>query len=233
MNAYKKFAYYNDEITKDLDYHLWEELTLHYLKIGDSLLDCCCGTGTFLELMSKHNYKLYGFDLSEEAIEIAKEKAKLNRLNIEFKILDMLDFNYDLKFDVITCYFDSINFLSSKELVNIFIKNVYNNLKIGGYFIFDCFSKFFMDEYQDNKIEGDYGNFYLKWYTSKINSKTLHHKIKIDNKVSVINEDYYEYYYDLNDFDFSNFKLIKVVGDFNDDLESEDERIIYILQKIA
>ena len=37
--------------------------------------------------------------------------------------------------------------------------------------------------------------------------------------------------YDIKDVLFKKFNVIKIAGDFNDDLEENDERILIVLQK--
>ena len=231
MNEYKKFSYYYDELMQTLDYELWFEFITPYLKKETKLLDLACGTGSFLMLAYNNGISCYGLDLSETAIEIAKEKAKINHFNINYKVSDMTNFSYDTKFDIITCFFDSINFLDSKGKINKLLNNVYKYLKDDGYFIFDIFSKYMFNEYVKNSLINDYDTFKINWQTKKIDSKTLFHDIYIYEDDNTYHETYKEYYYDFNDFDFSNFKIIKIVVDFNDDLQDEDERIIFVLQK--
>ena len=48
MNAYKKFGYYYDEVMSQMEYGLWEEFVLDYIKKDDKILDLACGTGTLL-----------------------------------------------------------------------------------------------------------------------------------------------------------------------------------------
>lgn len=231
MNAYKKFSYYYDEIMQTLEYDLWLEFIEPYLKPNAKLLDLACGTGSFLMLAVNKGISCYGLDLSESAIEIAKEKAKINRFKIDYKVADMTSFKYDFKFDVITCFFDSVNFLDSKTKVKDLFNSVYEHLNVGGYFIFDIFSPYMMKEYEDNHFTNDYDTFKIDWQTKKINSTTLKHDVKINEDDNIYKEEYYEYFYDFKDLDFSNFRLIKIAGDFNDDLLDEDERIMFILQK--
>ena len=111
------------------------------------------------------------------------------------------------------------------------LNNVYNALENNGYFIFDIFSKYLMEEYEDNGFINDYDTFKIDWQTKKINSTTLEHNVKIFEDDKTYEEKYYEYFYDFKDFDFSKFKVIKICGDFNDDLVGDDERIIFVLQK--
>ncbi len=233
MNEYKKFSYYYDEVMAQLDYEAWGNFVKPYLKENDKILDLACGTGTLLMLLYPYNNNCYGLDLSETAIEIAKEKAKINHFNINYNILDMTDFSYDFKFDVITCFFDSINFLNNIELVNKLFKTVYNNLNKGGYFIFDIFSTYLFKEYNKNKYKYNTKNYKVSWKTKHINNTSLKHEIIIKDKIlkNKYQEEYFEYYYDLDSLNFHKFKVVKIVGDFKDNLDPDDERILVVLQK--
>ncbi len=231
-NAYKKFAYYYDEVMSELDYDLWLEFTEEFLKPGDKILDLACGTGTFLTMLKLKGYETYGLDLSDDIIEIANEKRKINRLDIKFDVADMTSFNYDIKFDVITCFFDSINFLKQKSDINKLLDSVYRNLKPNGLFIFDIASKALFKEYEANEIHKDYETFYLDWTTKKISPTKLKHDISIKEDDDIFTESYYEYLYEINDFKSKKFKMIKLCGDFNDDLEPDDERILIVLEKL-
>ena len=76
-NSYKKFAYYYDEVMASLNYDLWLEFIEPYLKNGDSILDLACGTGTLLSMLKMSGYNTDGLDLSEEIIEIAKDRKSV------------------------------------------------------------------------------------------------------------------------------------------------------------
>ncbi len=232
INAYKKFGYYYDEVMAELDYDLWLEFIEPYLKKGDSVLDLACGTGTLATMLKLSGYDSEGLDLSESIIEIANEKKKINHLDIPFHVMDMTKFNLGKKYDMITCFFDSVNFLSDKKQIDKMFDSVYRHLKPNGYFIFDIFSKEMMREYEHNEIHKDYETFYLDWTTKRATPNSLKHTISIKEIDENFKESYYEYFYEVKDVLNKKFKLIKLSGDFNDDLEDEDERILIVMQRI-
>lgn len=231
-NSYKKFGYYYDELMANMEYDLWLEFIEPYLKKGDKILDLACGTGTLATMLKLNGYEVVGLDLSESIIEIANEKRKINHLDIPFYVMDMTNFRLDQKFDVITCFFDSVNFLSDKKQIANLFECVHKHLNTGGYFIFDVFSKEMLKEYEDNELHEDYETFYIDWITKKTSPNTLKHSISIRELDDVFSETYYEYYYDIKDLQSKKFKIIKIAGDFNDDLQPDDERILLVYQKI-
>ena len=228
-NSYKKFGYYYDEVMAELNYDLWLEFIEPYLNKNDSILDLACGSGTFATMCKLKGYDVAGLDLSETIIEIANEKKKINRLDIPFYVADMTNFNLGRKFNMVTCFFDSVNFLNQ---INKMFDCVYKHLEKDGYFIFDIFSKELFKEYEGNEKIEDYETFKIKWTTKKTSSTSLKHTIEISEDNDVFTENYYEYYYDLKDLINKKFKIVKIAGDFNDDLELEDERILLVYQKL-
>lgn len=59
------------------------------------LLDLGCGLGRHTILAAENGFYTKAFDLSENAIERAKEYSKENGLKVEFEIGDMLELPYD------------------------------------------------------------------------------------------------------------------------------------------
>lgn len=107
---------------------------------GRRLLDIGCGTGSFLIRMSQYGWIGSGIDKSAEMIEIARDKARNTEL--KFYVRDMRDFNLNGRFDLITCIFDSINYiLNINDLREVFY-NVEDHLAKGSYFVFDFITPF-------------------------------------------------------------------------------------------
>lgn len=231
MNAYKRFSYYYDEVVERLDYRTWFNFIMPYLHYNDKVLDLACGTGTLCMMLKLKEFNVSGLDLSKEIIEIAKEKAKVNHLHIPYYNEDMTNFHLDEKFNCITCFFDSINFLPKKEDVLNLMKCVYEHLEDGGYFICDIFSKALFDEYKNNVLEEDYDFFQVKWITKTRDERTLLHDITIKENDNYYHEYYNEYLYSIDDLKHDGLKLIQKCGDFNEDLEDEDERILLVFKK--
>lgn len=231
MNEYKQFSYFYDEVMSSLNYKLWLDFIKPYINKSTTLLDLACGTGSFLMLAFPEVKTCVGLDLSETAIEIAKEKSKINHFDIKYVVADMINFKCDTKFDVITCFFDSINFLNSLARIKDMFNSVYETLNDKGYFIFDIFSHTLFKEYKRNHFKQNYENFKIDWKTRHEDKNTLVHKVKIKSLAKTYIETYYEYYYDLETLDFSQFNVIKKSGDFKRDLKDDDERILIVLQK--
>lgn len=104
---------------------------------GKNLLDVACGEGSFGIAMANLGYKVTGVDQSHEMIRLAQEKATQEGQRALFLVEDMRSISFKEQFDLVTCFFDSLNYLLTvKDLHETFI-NIYSATKPGGYFIFD------------------------------------------------------------------------------------------------
>ncbi len=106
-------------------------------------LDLCCGTGTAISLFLDQGLQTSGLDQSASMLAVAAKKLKGHKVKLyqeslpKFKILQTSDSHKIQKFDFITCFYDSLNYLkNSKELKTAF-RSAYNHLNPGGWFIFD------------------------------------------------------------------------------------------------
>lgn len=135
---YDCFAYfYNKYWTINAPLYLEKALDillLEKLEENVHILDVCCGTGNVAGLLSAKGYHMTGLDGSKLMLDYAKENAQA----VEFIQADARNFNLGRKFQAITCLFDSINHLLSKDDVLKVFKNIYEHLEENGIFVFDA-----------------------------------------------------------------------------------------------
>ena len=102
-------------------HHLWKNklVDLSGAKAGDATLDCATGTGDLAIAFKKRvgpNGKVIGTDFCEDMLNLAPEKAREQKLSIDFEIADVTHLKYaDQSFDVTSISFG--------------IRNVNNTLK--------------------------------------------------------------------------------------------------------
>ncbi len=116
---------------------------------GKDLLDIACGEGTFAVKMAEKGFDVVGIDISPKQIEIAKEKDVDEE--IDFKIQDMRELSSQGRFDVVTCWYDSLNYILDKEDLRRVFKGVYNSLRKDGIFVFDMNTIYVMEEIWDEQ----------------------------------------------------------------------------------
>jgi SAM-dependent methyltransferase len=105
---------------------------------GKTFLDIGCGTGNHDILFAKKGYKIDGFDLSEEMIEIAKSRINNSKNNnINFYQGNSENFKIEKKYDVVVSLFHVMNYQTTNEALCQSFKTAYDHLGNNGLFIFD------------------------------------------------------------------------------------------------
>lgn len=234
MKPYEKLAKIYD---KD-----WGQFSPLYLRFIDclnekhtfkptSVLDIACGTGKLASELYKLNYDVTGIDISTDMINTAKS----NYPKIQFDVADMTDLHIDRRFDLITCAFDSINYLSEDEQVLKTLANIHFQLNDQGYFIFDINTPALYEEKHFGIIEREIEDIKFKQVLEYDKEK------RIASTVFDFGNDEQEvhiqkaYSYETMDtfLTKSNFMILERFKDFNLSPVDEDSyKIFYIVKKI-
>lgn len=103
-----------------------------------NILDLACGEGTFALEAEELGFEVTGVDKSEEMVEIARKKASQKDSGANFLQGDMRELNLEAgEFDLVTSWFDSMNYLLTEFDFKKTLKTAYDHLVSGGFFIFD------------------------------------------------------------------------------------------------
>ena len=102
-----------------------------------TILDLACGEGAFAVAMAKRGFQVTGVDRSPQMLGFARERAERENTEIEFLLQDMRSLPFEERFDLATCWFDSLNYILKLEDIQKTFAGVYRALKKGGLFIFD------------------------------------------------------------------------------------------------
>ncbi len=94
---------------------------------GNTLLDVACGTGTHAGLLSKH-YKVLGTDLNADMLKAARKKHP----EIRFVQSDMRNFDLGQQFNIVTCLFSAIGYMTTKADLQKAITSMNRHLLPGG-----------------------------------------------------------------------------------------------------
>lgn len=101
------------------------------------LLDVACGEGSFAVGMAKVGYEVTGIDQSQQMIELAYKRAKDESVKVKFLVEDMRSLPFKEDFDLVTCFFDSMNYLLTVRDLQEAIRCAFKALRPGGLYIFD------------------------------------------------------------------------------------------------
>ncbi len=106
-------------------------------------LDLCCGTGTAVEIFCDWGIEMSGLDGSSAMLAAAAKKLRGRGVKLYHKQLP--DFRLlgsgkkaDLRqFDLITSFYDSLNYMTTQRDLTTAFRSVYEHLEPGGWFVFD------------------------------------------------------------------------------------------------
>ncbi|HBM79713.1 MAG TPA: hypothetical protein DD426_02560, partial [Clostridiaceae bacterium] len=153
---YTSFAYYYDLLMKDVDYNKWCDYVLRSiegLKIDHTdILEMACGTGAMSVLLSKKGYDVTAFDISEDMLAVASNKALDSGAKVNFLHQDMRDIKIHDRFGTILCLCDSMNYITDDNDLRKIFKWVFDHLKENGAFIFDINSSYKLKNIIGNNI---------------------------------------------------------------------------------
>ncbi|MBT3407555.1 class I SAM-dependent methyltransferase [Candidatus Woesearchaeota archaeon] len=155
-----------------------------------SVFDITCGTGAQAIFLDKNGYDVTASDYSSGMIKIAKQKYS----KLKFSQGDMRKVRKG-KFDSVISIFNAIGHLSKSDF-EIAIKNIANNLKSNGLYIFDILNYDFMKnnfithEFIDTCRDVD-GVKYVRFNNNKLNRTkqimSMNQKIYIQNGFNKLN----------------------------------------------
>lgn len=146
VKIYNKFALVYDEMKADTHSRKmvgYCEKIFRKFKINPKTgLDLCCGTGTAIKLFSEMGIKMSGLDQSKQMLTVARKKLK-NRVSFyhdslpNFRIYQEKNKKDLQRFELITSFYDSLNYMTSERKLKSSFQSVYKHLKSDGWFIFD------------------------------------------------------------------------------------------------
>jgi SAM-dependent methyltransferase len=133
-------APYYDRLMSFVNYPSWVVYIEKIIQLSSVkekfLLDLACGTGVCLELWSKNGYSVIGLDKSLAMLEVCHEKL-VGQDDVLLINGNMQSFKLGRQVPVITCLYDSLNYLLTEaELLSCF-RRVHDALRTDGVFVFD------------------------------------------------------------------------------------------------
>ena len=101
------------------------------------LLDLACGTGHFAIAMAEYGIDVVGVDGARAMIARARANSGRRKNNLRWRHGHFTDFEVPGQFELITCWFDSLNHLMTNRDVLRCFRRVRRHLAPNGAFLFD------------------------------------------------------------------------------------------------
>lgn len=207
----------------------WEEIRL---------LDIGCGTGRFLEELSRMPVQADGCDPSQEMLQVARGNIPGVRFfNDQLPDLKTVAEN---AYNVMTCLYDSMNYIWPERELMKSLATVYRKLKEPGLFIFDLVTDLncreYFSDYSEREIIGD-GLAYQRDCLYDRRHRLQRNYIKIFTADGVFEEVHVQKIYDIPvlirkiNF-YTKFELFSVYDDFTfKPAHTSSTRVHFVLKK--
>jgi ubiquinone/menaquinone biosynthesis C-methylase UbiE len=102
-----------------------------------TLLDLACGEGTFAAAAAKQGLEVTGIDASSQMLEMARVRIADQRARVRLVQGDMRALGFGEEFDLVTCWYDSLNYLLEPADLEAVFRGVAKALRPDGFFLFD------------------------------------------------------------------------------------------------
>lgn len=244
MDAYTGFAEVYDLFMDDIPYGEWCEYVAGLLAeygIQDGLLlDLGCGTGKLTRRLADRGFDMIGIDLSEEMLEIAREKSDPEL--ILYLMQDMREFELYGTVRAIVSICDSMNYLMGyEELVQV-LGLANNYLDPGGIFLFDMNTLYKYETLlgeqtiAENREEGSFiwENYYDE--EERINQYDLTLFIRQEGGLyRKYEETHYQYAFDLKEVEQAvreaGMELVAIYDAFTREPVRTDSQRVYVIAR--
>ncbi len=139
VSPYQEFARFYDRVMGDTAAPLiernFERSRRRYDIQFASAADIGCGTGRLLLCLSRHCDVLYGVDKSAEMLAEARRRTR--NKNIHFLRQDLRKLRLPRQVDLVTCTFDTLNYLTTPNRLKKALRRIRDNLRAGGHLVID------------------------------------------------------------------------------------------------
>lgn len=138
-----------------MDLYLRDLLREHSVP-GRDMIDLGCGTGTLAILMAERGWRVRGIDRSAAMLQEAEQKLQRleQPLDVVFAEGDMRDFAAPDPIDLVTCCYDTLNYLLTADELSRCFAAVARALTPDGLWCFDLATDFFLRQHwQGTEVE--------------------------------------------------------------------------------
>ena len=137
-------------------------------------LDLGCGTGVLCRILRDAGMDAVGMDYSQGMVDLARRENP----DIPFFQGDMITWQPERSFDLVTCTGDALNHIPELSDVARIFRRVYGYVNPGGYFIFDILNE---NEVSDSEpFEMDFSETHHIWFQmTRPGEKQVNLKIRV------------------------------------------------------
>jgi SAM-dependent methyltransferase len=137
-DMFNGLARHYDALMAHVDYDHWEMAAVEIARLlpegqPQRHLDAACGTGVLSDRLHRRGWHTVGFDLSKAMLD----RARSQRPSLPVVRADLRAVPFAGAFDYVTCLFDSLNFLLSRDDLLEALKALTDSLRPGGIIYFD------------------------------------------------------------------------------------------------
>jgi len=104
-------------------------------------LDLCCGPGRASVELARRGVRVTGVDRSSFMLDRARERAKVNDVEVDWILSDMREFEAPAQYDLALSLFTSFGYFEDEEDNARVLRRVRESLRPGGCFVLDTVSK--------------------------------------------------------------------------------------------
>lgn len=245
MQQYMDFSRIYDDMI-DVDYDSWGNFIEEFLKEkeidirGKWALEIGCGTGNMTTRLRSKGFEVMAFDISEDMLSLAEEKARKKRQRITFLNQDAHNFKIDKKFDFVFSFCDVYNYITEEKDIGESFINAYKHLKDNAYFIFDISTPYKLKEVIGNKSfsmnSDDYCYIWDNYIDNDIIEMYISFFIKEGKMYKRVNENHIQRAWEIESIKkyllSSGFREIEVYNDYSFDIIKGDSlRAVFIAKK--
>lgn len=112
----------------------------HLTRLGKPkgrVCDLACGTGDAAIYLAQHGYEVIGIDVSARMLAEAQAKGRAAGVDVQWLQADARDFLTGRPMDAVTCMYDGLNYMLTREELAAVFAGVWRCLVPGGLFLFD------------------------------------------------------------------------------------------------
>lgn len=139
--TYSRYAAVYDAIGQRIFGERIAEATLDFLKTAEfcptTVVDLACGTGSASLIFAASGMQVTGIDRSSAMLDRARAAASEAGLHVTWSEQDMRSFEIDRPVDLVTSFYDAINYLTEDGDIAHVFERVARALRPGGLFVFD------------------------------------------------------------------------------------------------